>query len=40
MEADGVFRAAHDCLFLWLDAALGMLEWYTFGLVAGRDREM
>ncbi|KAF6987764.1 hypothetical protein CFC21_005376 [Triticum aestivum] len=30
IEADGAaFRAAHDCLFLWLDAAPGMMEWYT-----------
>uniref|UniRef100_M8BNI9 tRNA Delta(2)-isopentenylpyrophosphate transferase n=1 Tax=Aegilops tauschii TaxID=37682 RepID=M8BNI9_AEGTA len=30
VEADGAaFRAAHDCLFLWLDAAPGMMEWYT-----------
>ncbi|KAM3400194.1 hypothetical protein ACQJBY_005215 [Aegilops geniculata] len=30
VEADGAaFRAAHDCLFLWLDASPGMMEWYT-----------
>ncbi|XP_037482213.1 adenylate isopentenyltransferase 5, chloroplastic-like [Triticum dicoccoides] len=30
VEADGAaFRGAHDCLFLWLDAAPGMMEWYT-----------
>ncbi|XP_044955215.1 adenylate isopentenyltransferase 5, chloroplastic-like [Hordeum vulgare subsp. vulgare] len=30
VEADGAaFRAAHDCLFLWLDAAPGLMEWYT-----------
>ncbi|KAM3406602.1 hypothetical protein ACQJBY_000587 [Aegilops geniculata] len=30
VEADGAaFRGAHDCLFLWLDASPGMMEWYT-----------
>uniref|UniRef100_A0A0E0KDX7 adenylate dimethylallyltransferase (ADP/ATP-dependent) n=1 Tax=Oryza punctata TaxID=4537 RepID=A0A0E0KDX7_ORYPU len=25
----GAFRAAHDCLFLWTDAAPDLLRWYT-----------
>ena len=30
VEGDGaVFRASHDCLFIWVDAAPEMLKWYT-----------